>query len=328
MCDDNASAENMWQVISPVFFPRAPITNIEMETNLTMKMLPLIAATLSLSALATSSALAQDKPMAAQDMSTGKTVMMVPAKMNGDDTYKTGWVFNNLDAREVKRYKAQGFKDDTIKGAANIALRTGLEIGYVLSQYRTSGYPLLHIANSYGVTQQSLNADITGMGASYMSVMPGSSMPISTTMASPAPAMAGDITSVAMADPQFSTLVAAVKAADLVSALQGPGPLTVFAPTNAAFEKLPAGTLDDLLKPENKEKLRTILLYHVISGKIMASDVMAMKGPGDPKTLQGGTVHVTNVAPVMVNNATVTATDIKASNGVIHVIDTVLMPPM
>ena len=264
--------------------------------------------------------------MTTQDMSTGKMGMMVPAKMNGDDTYKTGWVFNNLDAREVKRYKAQGFKEDTIKGAANIALRTGLDIGYVLSQYRMSGYPLLHIANMYGVTQQNLNADIPGMGASYMSVMPSGSMSMNSGMA--APAMGGDITSVAMSDPQFSTLVAAIKAADLVSALQGPGPITVFAPTNAAFEKLPAGTLDDLLKPENKEKLRMILLYHVVSGKIMASDVMAMKGPGDPKTLQGATVHVTNVAPVMVNNATVTATDIKASNGVIHVIDTVLMPPM
>ena len=291
-----------------------------------MKMLPLVAAALSIGSLATTSAFAQDKPMVAQD-ADGKMAMMVPAKMTGDDVYKTGWVFNNLDAREVKRFKAQGFKDADIKGAANIALRTGLDLDYVLSRYRTSGYPLAALATNYGVSLDNLNADIPGMGASYLAVMSDASMTTSSSTTTVATTL-GDLTAVAMGDSQFSTLVAAIKAADLVSTLQGPGPFTVFAPTNAAFAKLPAGTVEELLKPENKEKLRSILLYHVVSGKIMASDVMAMKGPGDPKTLQGATVHVTNVAPVMVNNATVTATDIKASNGVIHVIDTVLMPPM
>jgi len=258
--------------------------------------------------------------MAVQDPNSGKTAIMVPAKMNGDDVYKTGWIFNNLDAREVKRFKSQGFNEADIKGAANIALRTGLPVEYVLSQYRISGYPLAQVAYSYGMSLDNLNADIPGMGASYMAVVSDTSMTSSASTG-------GDIASVAMSDPQFSTLVAAVKAADLVSAIQGAGPFTVFAPTNAAFEKLPAGTLDDLLKPENKQKLRSVLLYHVVSGKIMAADVLAMSGPGTPKSLEGSTLTVTNVAPVMVNNATVTATDIKASNGVIHVIDTVLMPP-
>jgi len=290
-----------------------------------MKMLSLVAATLSLSCLAVSPAFSQDKVTAVQDPNTGKTALVVPEKMGTDDIYKAGWIFNNLDDREVKRFKSQGFSETDIKGAANIALRTGLSMEYVLSQYRISGYPLADVASSYGMSLDNLNADIPGMGASYMSMMPAASMPGSTGMASPA--ASGDIASVAMSDPQFSTLVAAVKAADLVSAIQGPGPFTVFAPTNAAFEKLPAGTVDDLLKPENKQKLRSILLYHVVSGKIMAADVLAMSGPGTPKSLEGSTLRVTNVAPVMVNNANVTATDIKASNGVIHVIDTVLMPP-
>lgn len=295
-----------------------------------MKMLPLVAATLSLSSLAMAPAFAQDKPMVTQD-ANGQMGMMVPAKMSGDDMYKTGWVFNHLDAREVKRFKSQGFTENDIKGAANIALRTGLEIDYVLSRYRTSGYPLAAIASNYGVSLDNLNADIPGMGASYMAVMSDSTM-TTTTSTSTSGGMTssttgGDLTAVAMSDPQFSTLVAAIKAADLVSTLQGPGPFTVFAPTNAAFAKLPAGAVDDLLKPENKEKLRSVLLYHVISGKIMASDVLAMSGPGTPKSVQGATLNVTNVAPVKVNDANVTATDIRASNGVIHVIDTVLMPP-
>ncbi len=289
-----------------------------------MKMLSLVAATLSLGGLITP-AFAQDKPMAVQDPNTGQTALVAPMKMTGDDVYKTGWVFNNLDAREVKRFKSQGFSENDIKGAANIALRTGLSLEYVLSQYRISGYPLAQVANSYGMSLDNLNADIPGMGASYMAVVSDPSMV--TGSSAGGGAMAGDIAAVAMSDPQFSTLVAAVKAADLVSAIQGPGPFTVFAPTNAAFAKLPAGTVDDLLKPENKQKLRSILLYHVVSGKIMASDVLAMSGPGTPKSLEGSTLRVTNVAPVMVNDANVTATDIKASNGVIHVIDTVLMPP-
>jgi hypothetical protein len=146
--------------------------NIETEMERQMKTLPLIAATLTLSAFSLTSAFAQDKPMTTQDANTGKMAMMVPAKMTGSDVYKTGWVFNNLDAREVKRYKAQGFREMDIKGAANIALRTGLGLEYVLSQYRTSGYPLAKVASMYGVSLDNLNADIPGMGASYMAVMP------------------------------------------------------------------------------------------------------------------------------------------------------------
>ncbi len=122
----------------------------------------------------------------------------------------------------------------------------------------------------------------------------------------------------------FNTLVSAVKAADLVETLKGTGPFTVFAPTDAAFAKLPPGTLQDLLKPENKAKLKGILTYHVVSGKVMAKDVMGLKSA---KTVNGQTLTITQKdGGVMVDNAKVTKTDIICKNGVIHVIDTVVLP--
>jgi uncharacterized surface protein with fasciclin (FAS1) repeats len=133
----------------------------------------------------------------------------------------------------------------------------------------------------------------------------------------------GTIVEVAQGNPEFSTLVAAVTAAGLGEALSGAGPLTVFAPTNAAFEALPAGLLEKLLLPENKDVLTSILTYHVVSGKVMAADVTA----GDVATLEGSTIAITTDGGVMINDATVTATDVEASNGVIHVIDQVIVPP-
>ena len=123
----------------------------------------------------------------------------------------------------------------------------------------------------------------------------------------------------------FNTLVAAVKAAGLVETLKGPGPFTVFAPTDEAFAKLPKGTLDDLLKPENKAKLAGILTYHVVPGKVMAADVVKLK---KAKTVQGSDIMITvKDGKVMVDKANVVKTDVMASNGVIHVIDAVMMPP-
>ena len=144
-----------------------------------------------------------------------------------------------------------------------------------------------------------------------------------------APALAADknIVETAAANKDFSTLVAAVKAAGLAETLSGDGPFTVLAPTNAAFAKLPAGTVDSLLKPENKAKLVAILTYHVIPAKAMAADVIKMDGES-VKTVEGSKVAIKVVGgKVMLNKATVTKTDIVCSNGVIHVIDTVLMPP-
>ncbi len=133
-----------------------------------------------------------------------------------------------------------------------------------------------------------------------------------------------DIVEIAASAGSFNTLVAAVKAAGLVETLQGEGPFTVFAPTDAAFAKLPEGTVEELLKPENKEKLQAILTYHVVPGRVMAKDVVGLKSA---ETVQGQslTVSIQNGTP-MVDNATIIQTDITASNGVIHVIDSVIMP--
>jgi uncharacterized surface protein with fasciclin (FAS1) repeats len=136
-----------------------------------------------------------------------------------------------------------------------------------------------------------------------------------------------DIVDTAVAAGQFKTLVAAVKAAGLVDALKGDGPFTVLAPTDEAFAKLPAGTVETLLKPENKDKLVAILKYHVIPAKALAADVIKLDGK-EVKTLQGKPVKITvDGNTVMVNKAKVVKTDIITSNGVIHVIDSVILPP-
>ncbi len=139
---------------------------------------------------------------------------------------------------------------------------------------------------------------------------------------------ANDIVGVASGNKDFSTLVTAIKAAGLVNDLKQPGPFTVFAPTNQAFNKLPRGTLASLLKPENKAKLRAILMYHVVSGRVTSADIRKMKTPMSVKSLQGGSIRVTRSGSnVMVGNARVVKPDVQASNGIIHVIDTVIMPP-
>ena len=137
-----------------------------------------------------------------------------------------------------------------------------------------------------------------------------------------APAAAGDIVVVASSLPDFSTLVAAIAAAGLVETLQGPGPFTVFAPTNEAFAALPAGLVDALLLPENKDALVQILTYHVVDGKVMAAEVVA----GDVPTVQGTNLTITTDGGVKIFDANVVQTDVVASNGVIHVIDQVLVP--
>ena len=138
---------------------------------------------------------------------------------------------------------------------------------------------------------------------------------------------AADIVETAVGAGNFKTLAAALGAADLVDTLKGPGPFTVFAPTDEAFAKLPKGTVESLLKPENKDKLKAILLIHVVPGSVMAADVVKLK---DAKTAGGSTVKISTDGGVKVGTAkgmsNVTKTDIKASNGVIHVIDAVILP--
>jgi uncharacterized surface protein with fasciclin (FAS1) repeats len=139
-------------------------------------------------------------------------------------------------------------------------------------------------------------------------------------------AKAADIVDTAVAAGNFTTLVTALKAAGLVETLKGPGPFTVFAPTDDAFAKLPAGTVTDLLKPENKAKLVKILTYHVVSGKVMSGALAGQKMAA--MTVEGQNLMVDGTKGVMVDKAHVTKADIEASNGVIHVVDAVLMPTM
>lgn len=152
---------------------------------------------------------------------------------------------------------------------------------------------------------------------------------LTTAMALATPVLADnhskDIVDTAVGAGSFSTLVAAVQAAGLVDTLKGPGPFTVFAPTDDAFAALPAGTVEDLLKPENKDKLTAILTYHVVAGKVMSGDLTnGMKAA----TVQGGEVTIMTEGGVKVDAANVTTADIEASNGVIHVIDAVILPKM
>lgn len=138
-----------------------------------------------------------------------------------------------------------------------------------------------------------------------------------------APSPAGDIAAVAAGAPDLSTLVTALTAAGLVETLQGPGPFTVFAPTNEAFAALPEGVLDKLVKPENKDALTSVLTYHVVSGKVPSSEVKA----GKVKTVEGSEITITTTDGVKVNDAKVVTVDVMADNGVVHVIDAVLLPP-
>jgi uncharacterized surface protein with fasciclin (FAS1) repeats len=154
-------------------------------------------------------------------------------------------------------------------------------------------------------------------------------MIIAAVMALPmsiAHAATKDIVDTAAGAGKFETLIAAAKAAGLVETLKGPGPYTVFAPTDEAFAKLPKGTVEDLLKPENKAKLAAILTYHVLPGKVMAADIAGKKA--NVKTVQGSDLAVDSTSGVKVNDATVTTADVAASNGVIHIIDTVVMPKL
>jgi len=134
-----------------------------------------------------------------------------------------------------------------------------------------------------------------------------------------------NIVDTAVAAGSFNTLVKAVQAADLTATLEGPGPFTVFAPTDQAFAKLPAGTLESLLKPENKDKLRAILTYHVVAGEVNAAEVVKLTSV---KTVEGANLKIAaDNGSVMVDNAKVVKADIRTSNGIIHVIDAVMLPP-
>ncbi len=182
---------------------------------------------------------------------------------------------------------------------------------------------LLFLSGCTGDTDDTTTATSpTGM-VSESPMASASPMMSESPMESDAPmADPGTIVDVAAGNPDFKTLVAAITAADLAETLSGEGPFTVFAPTNEAFEALPAGVLDALLLPANKDALVSILTYHVLPAEVMSADVTA----GEAKTVEGSTVKITTDGGVMVNGASVVTPDVDASNGVIHAIDAVLVP--
>ena len=174
---------------------------------------------------------------------------------------------------------------------------------------------------------KSIGRVIISRGALLLALAIFGSQPLEAKVGVSESSPKSNIVETAVAAGQFKTLAAALEAAGLIDALTGAGPFTVFAPTDEAFAKLPAGTVETLLKPENKEKLKAILLYHVVPGNVTAKQVMKLNGQ-TVKTLEGGSVKISTTHGVQVDGARVVKTDIQASNGVIHIIDTVLMPKM
>jgi uncharacterized surface protein with fasciclin (FAS1) repeats len=166
------------------------------------------------------------------------------------------------------------------------------------------------------VLNRSLRAGVAGLSLSLLAS--------TTAFAGSSPLPTEDIVDTAVAAGSFKTLTTALNAAGLVETLKGKGPFTVFAPTDAAFAKLPAGTVESLLKPENKQKLTSILTYHVVAGNVKAADVVKLSSA---KTLNGQSVMIKTIGgKVFINGATVVKADIATTNGTIHVIDTVLLP--
>lgn len=179
--------------------------------------------------------------------------------------------------------------------------------------------------------QRSISRSFIGLMAASFFIAVSLISPVQAGGNSSAADAPGDIVDVAVSAGSFNTLVAAAQAADLVGALKGDGPLTVFAPTDEAFAALPEGTVENLLKPENEAQLQAILLYHVVSGKVTSDD---LSGTVNADTLQGSSIEIVKSGgwtkkrrTITVNGANVVGSDVAASNGVIHVIDAVLLPP-
>lgn len=254
----------------------------------------------------------------------------------------------NFGYTEIHAAKAKGFSDSQIASMIRISKLSGDSFQSVVDMV-LNGTTFATIAETDNLKLSDVidppkeKAELAAYEAAYQTsgymalkqykmaneaAMSSSSMPMtpSTTTAMPMTPMAPtkDVVQAAMSEKKFSTLVKLLKQANLVDALEGPGPFTVFAPTNDAFKKLPKGTLKKL----TPDQLTAILKYHVLPAKVDAATAMAMSTPTSPPTLEGSTLQVTSGSgKVMINDATVTQADIMATNGIVHAIDTVLMPP-
>ena len=278
---------------------------------------------------------------AASSMSTG--TMSSPTMTMSPDAPDFTLLANPLfNYSEIKGAKAKGLSDSQIASIIRISKLTGMSVRDTTDKV-LAGQTFSKIAydNNLKLTDV-LSPDlekqqVAGYMAAYessgsMALKPESmsAMPMASDtpapMASTSSGMMApkDIVATAMSQKRFSTLVKLLKQANLVETLQGPGPFTVFAPTNAAFKKLPKGTLKNL----TSDQLSKILTYHVLPAKVDAATAMAMTSPTSPPTVEGSTLQVTTSnGTVMINDAKVVTADIQASNGIIHAIDTVLMPP-
>ena len=297
-------------------------------------------------------------------MSSGSTTSgsMSSEPLSGSTTDYSILSNRNYDYVDLEQAKARGLSDNQIATIAKISKESGIPFRAVSAAVeRGETFPVLaaesnlKLADVYSADKEKQEiADYISsfeaakaLGSSSMMPMTGNMDTSSTTSTStppstgtttmPTPAGSDttssnmatmDIVDTAMAAKNLTTLVKALQVAGLVETLKGAGPFTVFAPDDKAFSRLPAGQLDALLA--DPAKLKTILTYHVIPASIMAADAMAMTSPTSPPTVQGGTLQVTKGrrGRLRVNDATVIKADIKASNGVIHIIDRVLMPPM
>ena len=271
-----------------------------------------------------------------------------------DYTVLANRTFDYLDLTQAK---ASGLSDNQVATVAKIAEETGQPFHSIRADLmRGESFSMLatkynlDLADLYNVDDEKTKIDnykaayettgtfaLKNMAGGTM----GGNMSSSTDMTSGSmssssstsntgtmtPAASGDVVDVAMATPQLSTLVKAIQAAGLVDTLKGAGPFTIFAPSNRAFARVPKAQLDALMA--DPTALKNLLTYHVISGqKVDAATAMSMTSPTSPPTVQGGTLNVTTSnGRVMINNATVTKADIPASNGIIHIINRVLMPP-
>ena len=294
-------------------------------------------------------------PMATTDNSGSMSGNMSSGSMMSDYSILSNPHYDYIDLQQAK---ARGLSDSQIATVAKIAKQTGmpfrmvsaavergetfamlaseynLKLGDVyendkekqeISDYNTAYEAAKALGTGSGSMMSGGMASGSGMSGGMAS---SSTMTPDATATAPAAGMATlDIVDTAMAAKNLTTLVKALQVAGLVETLKGAGPFTVFAPSDRAFAKLPAGQLDALLA--DPAKLKTILTYHVIPASIMAADASAMTSPTSPPTVQGGTLQVTKDGRgrLKVNDATITKADIKASNGVIHIINQVLMPP-
>jgi uncharacterized surface protein with fasciclin (FAS1) repeats len=319
-----------------------------MSTRTTLCNWAVASAVAAMMATATSGAFAQMAPAPMSDMAPAPMSSDMSANMPNE--YK---ILNNrvFDAIDLQQSRARGLSDDQIATIVKICKKTGLSYQFV-SRAVQRGETFPELANTYNLRlgdiynidkEKQEIADYTSLTEAEAALSKGSgmtSMPMDTSAmsnTSSAPMtmpvadsnMATlDISDTISTAKNLSTLYKAIQIAGLVETLKGAGPFTVFAPNNQAFANLPAGALDAL--EADPAKLKQVLTYHVIPGSITASDAMAMTTPTSPPTVEGATLQVTKSARgrLRINNATVVKGDIHASNGVVHIINQVLMPPM